>query len=150
MARMDRNNRLTRLGQRVLQRREQLGLSQDDLAKRWHSDRSQVSRLENGRVDPKASDLLLLAAALETTVTELLEEDAEAIAERARELVDDPMTVSYFVRLGGGLRRATPKDRDLLERILKNLADSVDPPEERGSGTSGSLAQLAEQNGVPQ
>ena len=60
------------LGERVKQLREMAGLEQMDLADRAELSRGYISRLENGLVpNPKLYDLLRVANALSTTVSDL-------------------------------------------------------------------------------
>jgi transcriptional regulator with XRE-family HTH domain len=123
----DRNVLLTQLGAAVERRRRELGLGQVQLAERWDSDRSQVSRLENGWVDPKASDLVRLGQALETTVAELLDEDRGLLEERARLTFEDPALADCLVRLGKARRRMSDHQWERVQRILTALADLYDP-----------------------
>lgn len=131
---IERRGRLARLAVMVKRRRQALGMSQPELAEHLHTDRSQISRLENGKIDPTASDLLILADALQTTVTELLEEDQDVIREQAAELVRDPMLATYFAQLGGATRRATPRERTRIERLLRAIAEDANEPETPDNG----------------
>lgn len=65
----------TELAERVRRFREGVGLSQQDLAVRAGLSLSQVSKLEQGKkADPRASTVLVLAAALGVRPGELLDE----------------------------------------------------------------------------
>ncbi len=59
------------IGQRIRRRREELRLSQDDLADRMGTSRAAVSRHENGNHEMSACTLCLYADALETSPQEL-------------------------------------------------------------------------------
>jgi nitroimidazol reductase NimA-like FMN-containing flavoprotein (pyridoxamine 5'-phosphate oxidase superfamily) len=59
------------IGRRVALRREQLGLSRDDLATRAGTSPGYVRYLEEYPADPSAGSLLRVAAALDTTPAEL-------------------------------------------------------------------------------
>lgn len=58
---------MSAIGDRIRGRREQLRLTQSDLARLLNKDQKQVWRYENGDSQPSASALLELAVALETT-----------------------------------------------------------------------------------
>jgi transcriptional regulator with XRE-family HTH domain len=60
------------IGQRIVQRREELGWSQADLAKRLQVERTRVSRWETGLHSPPLEDLPALSQALRTTLDELI------------------------------------------------------------------------------
>ncbi len=65
-------NCLAGLAENIRLRREQLMLSQADLAKRLGCDQSYVSKLENGAKQPLVSTLADLANALEIQPSDLL------------------------------------------------------------------------------
>lgn len=62
------------LSQRILNRREQLGLTQDELGRLIGKDQKQIWRYESGRVQPTAESLVALARALKTTTDYLVGE----------------------------------------------------------------------------
>ncbi|HMY55666.1 MAG TPA: helix-turn-helix transcriptional regulator [Candidatus Obscuribacter sp.] len=62
-----------RLGRNISKRRLVLRLRQQDLAALIGADPSTISKMERGEMPPSIKWLLLLAAALETTVSELVE-----------------------------------------------------------------------------
>jgi len=69
-----------RIGERIKQRREELGLSVDDLAKRLGKHRATVYRYENGDIENMPADVLIpIAQALGTTPADLMgwEDDEE-------------------------------------------------------------------------
>ncbi|WP_328860872.1 helix-turn-helix domain-containing protein [Streptomyces sp. NBC_00306] len=59
------------LGHRIATLRRERGLSQDDLAAGAGLERRSIQRYEHGQRDPQASDLFLIANALNCHVTEL-------------------------------------------------------------------------------
>lgn len=59
------------IGQKIRARREELGLSQDDLADRMGTGRVAISRHENGINEMSVCTLCQYAEALETTLREL-------------------------------------------------------------------------------
>lgn len=69
------------IGNKVRQRREELGLSQDELAKRCgYKSRSSINKIELNINDVTQSKILVLAKALETDPVWLLKEDVETFA----------------------------------------------------------------------
>src|SRR6187551_2359781 len=64
------------LGRRIRDRRHRLGLTLDTLAAAVDRAPSQISMIENGKREPRLSMLRLIAAALDTSVDELLRTDA--------------------------------------------------------------------------
>jgi transcriptional regulator with XRE-family HTH domain len=61
-----------RLGRRISGLREKRGLSQTQLADLAQIGRAHLSQIENGAVAPRIDTLYVLAEALETTLSELL------------------------------------------------------------------------------
>lgn len=71
------------LGQRVVNRRVELGYEQADLALRSGLSRAYISRLENGLVgNPKLFDLELVAEVLDIPLTELVAPEANLVETR--------------------------------------------------------------------
>ncbi len=68
---MEEKEVLWRLGQRIKEIRDQKGMAQVDLASSLGYDRSNMSRLESGRVNPRFTTLLKVADELQVTVSEL-------------------------------------------------------------------------------
>lgn len=62
-----------RPGRNIAKRRTVLRLRQQDLAALIGADPSTISKMERGEMPPSVKWLLLLAAALETTVSKLVE-----------------------------------------------------------------------------
>lgn len=60
-------------GQWIIEFREQKGWSQADLARACNKDRQAIEKLENGKVNPTLYTLLEIAAALETSLTKLVD-----------------------------------------------------------------------------
>jgi transcriptional regulator with XRE-family HTH domain len=61
------------LGERVRQRRRQLGISQEELAFRADIDRTYISQIERGVGNPSLMVLLRLAAVLQIEFSKLVE-----------------------------------------------------------------------------
>ena len=64
------------IGQRMRSLRHELGLSQLDMVRYYDFSLSHYQRLERGAVDPRLSTLERVAEALETTVSDLLDDIA--------------------------------------------------------------------------
>jgi transcriptional regulator with XRE-family HTH domain len=69
---VDENAVLLAIGNSVLSRRTQAGLSQVELAQRVGIDRSFLSGIERGKRNPTIVTLTRLAAALDTSAAELV------------------------------------------------------------------------------
>ena len=67
-------------------KRKERGLSQEELASRLHVVRQTISKWEKGQSVPDAEQLIKLAVILETTVSELLGNQAEGKDQLAKEL----------------------------------------------------------------
>ena len=68
---MSDNSLQINVGQQIQKLRELKGLSQQDLAAKCNFEKSNMSRLEAGRVNPTLSTLEKVAKALEVTLVEL-------------------------------------------------------------------------------
>jgi len=62
-----------KIGQRIIEFREQKGWSQADLARACSKDRQAIEKLENGKVNPTLYTLLEVANALEFSLSKLIE-----------------------------------------------------------------------------
>lgn len=88
-------------GERVRERRKQLGMSQEDLAQLMATDQKQISVYENGRGNPTADNLVQLAQNLETTTDYLLgltDDPKETVADS--DLSEDERAVLNAYRNG--------------------------------------------------
>jgi transcriptional regulator with XRE-family HTH domain len=68
---MSDNTLQINIGKQIQKLRESKGLSQQDLAAKCNFEKSNMSRLEAGRVNPTLSTLEKVAKALEVTLVEL-------------------------------------------------------------------------------
>ena len=64
-----------KVGKRIQELRELKGVSQQDLAAKCNFEKSNMSRLESGRVNPTLSTLEKIANALEISLSELFNFD---------------------------------------------------------------------------
>lgn len=70
---MTRDKLKKKIGQRIIEFREQKGWSQADLARACSKDRQAIEKLENGKVNPTLYTLLEVANALEFSLSKLIE-----------------------------------------------------------------------------
>lgn len=68
---MPDNSLQIKVGKRIQELREAKGISQQDLAAKCNFEKSNMSRLEAGRVNPTLSTLEKVALALEVKITEI-------------------------------------------------------------------------------
>jgi len=72
---MNKEELLWRLGQRIKKLREDKGITQQQIAHELDTEKSNISRLESGRVNPKFSTLINVAKQLGIKITELVDID---------------------------------------------------------------------------
>ncbi len=60
------------IGRKIKNRREELGLTQPELAEISKLSQGYISRIENGKFIPKASTLIVIAASLKMSYRELI------------------------------------------------------------------------------
>jgi transcriptional regulator with XRE-family HTH domain len=91
---------------RIRERRQQLGLTQEELASQLHVDQKQISKWENGRGNPTARTLIALAQALEVPIDWLvgLTDNPERVVPLAADLDD-------LEREAIGILRSKPPSR---------------------------------------
>ena len=88
------------IGQRVKTRREELEMSQEDLAKLLgYKSRSSINKIELGKADIRQKDVPRFAKALNTTVSYLMNFDAEIIEDRIDTLNNKESTLIENYRL---------------------------------------------------
>lgn len=68
---MTRDKLKKKIGQRIIEFREQKGWSQADLARACNKDRQAIEKLENGKVNPTLYTMLEIANALEISLSKL-------------------------------------------------------------------------------
>jgi transcriptional regulator with XRE-family HTH domain len=68
---MSNNSLQINVGKQIQKIRESKGLSQQDLAAKCNFEKSNMSRLETGRVNPTLSTLVKVAKALDVSLIEL-------------------------------------------------------------------------------
>ena len=71
---MTRDKLKKKIGQSIVELREQKGWSQSDLARACNKDRQAIEKLENGKVNPTLFTLLEVAEALGISLSKLLDQ----------------------------------------------------------------------------
>lgn len=61
-----------KIGQRIVDLREQRGMNQSDLARACDKDRQAIEKLENGKVNPTLFTLVEVSKALNVSLSELV------------------------------------------------------------------------------
>lgn len=61
-----------KIGQRIIELREERGWSQSDLARACNKDRQAIEIIENGKVNPTIYSLFEIAKALEVSLSEIV------------------------------------------------------------------------------
>ncbi len=101
----DRRALANRLGERVRQRREAMGLSIHGLSRRSGISPAQLSRIESGERQPSVGSLVAVAHVLQITAGELLEDQpqrASVVVAPGRPFDQDGVSVTPLGRLSGG------------------------------------------------
>lgn len=101
------SRRRSRLASSLANLRSAAGLNQLDLERLSGVDASRLSRIENQHADPRASELVLLADALEVGLDRLVFGEAEPV---------DPIV--------GLVRRLRAEDRSVVESMLSGLVSA--------------------------
>ncbi|MEW6663031.1 MAG: helix-turn-helix domain-containing protein [Bacillota bacterium] len=97
------------IGARIKQLREELGLSQNELARRAGIAQSSLSYLESGAKSPSVDTLLLICKALGVSLTEFLgETGGNSAPEHIKPLLDR-------------VRHLTPEQVQKLAEFIKSL-----------------------------
>lgn len=101
------NCKMNTIGERIRKRRLEIGLSQDELAKKvGYTSRSTINKIENGTNDITQSMVWKMAEALDTPVSYLMGWDG---IERL---------TAYEKRLLEAVRKADPITKQMLDRVL--------------------------------
>lgn len=115
------------IGKRIQQKRKQMGMSADDLAKRIGKDRSTIYRYEKGDIENMPLDILEpIADALGTTPAylmgweEQIQEDPVGTAERHFEILMDEDINEIF----DDFKLLDSQQRQLVKDLVHNLAQT--------------------------
>lgn len=112
----DEARRMKLLGQRIKLSREQLSLSQEDLAHHWGKKQYQISEYKNSKRRIYAYDLPQLANALHVQITYFFQEDVKS-SDKENDLVDEQVkTLIHIFR-----NLDSQSVREFALKILKEL-----------------------------
>ena len=120
---------MNKLYENIKKRRQQLGMTQDDLAKKsGYSDRSMIAKIEKGTVNLSASKIKDIAVALNTTEIKLsgweedLRNSADAIYDQYIDAINEGKTVGsmtvHEATLLDAYRESDEQTKEMAERIL--------------------------------
>lgn len=100
---------------RIKARREELGMSQEELAKRTgYTDRSSIAKIESGVNDITQSKVVAFAKALHTTVSYLMGTDNESpLPQTENELSPEELSIIKKYRT------ASPEIKNAVKRIVE-------------------------------
>ena len=105
------------LYQNIRNRRKELGMSQEELAKKvGYTSRSTIARIEKGEIDLSRSKIIAIAKALKTTPSDLMgwsEEIDDALNEEYH--IKEQYFADFFLKLSG--------DPELIEILNKAAHD---------------------------
>lgn len=114
------------VGNQIRERRQALGLSQEELAQRLYVSRVTVSHWETGKTLPDVQSMLLLANLFGTTIDELVRGDVDEMREMVEK--NERRTKTFAVALaavevvvGTALAVTAVVGRDYLEPVLRLL-----------------------------
>ena len=110
----------TNIGRRIMERRQELGLTQEDLALRMgYKTKSAINKIELGINDVSQSKVVRFAEALHTTVAYLM--DWEETKNEQTAFSDLPRSKQELMQFC----QAVPDDKaDLVLRVLKSILES--------------------------
>jgi transcriptional regulator with XRE-family HTH domain len=115
------------IGQRIKQRRTELGWSQRDLAaKMGYNNNSTVARIENGKVDIPQSRIIKFGEVLGVSIAHLMgweeeiEKDPAGVAERHFEILMDEDISEIFE----DFKMLDGQQRQLVKDLVHNLAEA--------------------------
>ena len=129
-------NGIVAIGERVRERRTQLGLNQVELAAKANLSPSYISRLEAGQTGERLEDLVKVAQALGWRLSQLVGgSENELLAELRRQLPSGTDVSVIFGRVIAALAAGSPADQTFILRSLENIADRYGPPGETGESS---------------
>lgn len=114
------------VGNQIRERRQRLGLSQDELAQRLYVSRVTVSHWEMNKTLPDVQSMLLLASLFGTTIDEMVRGDVDEMREMVER--DEQQRKAFAIALGavevtviGVLAFMAVAGRDYLDSALRLL-----------------------------
>ncbi|MBE3586531.1 MAG: helix-turn-helix transcriptional regulator [Thermoanaerobacter sp.] len=115
------------IGKRIKELREQLGLTQEELAEKVGISRSALANYESGLREPKGDILVRFANALNTTTDYLLGKTSRTDKpdpERKNTIEEEFPEISRVLRRAG--RKLTPADKRRIARIIQAAIEDTD------------------------
>ena len=111
----------TNIGRRIMERRQQLGLTQEELAFRMgYKTKSAINKIELGINDVSQSKVVKFAAALNTTIAYLMDWDD---GEQTKKPIDHD-ELSEKQKMLMDFAKSVPDDKaDLVLRLLKSVVE---------------------------
>lgn len=107
------------IGDRIRQKREEFGMSQEDVGKLLKVNRSTVKRYESGETRRiPISTIRKLADILQTTPEYLLELEAGPVRE---EVLDQDVMV-----LARAMQKISPQKREIISKMIQAMSDIAD------------------------
>lgn len=115
------------IGKRIKELREQLGLTQEELAERVNISRSALANYESGLREPKGDILIRFAEALDTTTDHLLGKSTytdDSHTGRKSTIEEEWPEVTRVLRRAG--RKPTPAERRRIARIIQAAIEDTE------------------------
>lgn len=114
---------------RIRARREELGLSQEELASRMgYKSKSSINKIEMGVNDIPQSKVLAFARALDTSTAYLMGCDDGGDSVDAEQVISKPSLSDRALRVGCMYDIATPRDKKFVDLTLEPYEDQVQIP----------------------
>lgn len=114
---------------RIRARREELGLSQEELASRMgYKSKSSINKIEMGINDIPQSKVLAFARALDTTTAYLMGCDDGGDSVDAEQVISRTSLSDRALRVGCMYDIATPRDKKFVDLTLEPYEDQVQIP----------------------
>lgn len=117
---------MTKISDRIKQRRIELNMSQDDLAKKLgYKSRSSINKIERDASGLPQTKIAAIAKALDTTPSHIMGWDEE-IEERPSEMATQFATMLKdpdFIELFEEYKKLNPEGKKMIKKIIRNLTD---------------------------
>lgn len=109
-----------KIGERIKYRREQLGLSQDELARRLgYKSRSSINKIENDASGLPQSKIVAIANALHTTPAYIMGwEETQKKNDALTDIVVKLRTDNEFFSLVEGISQLTPEQMESIKQVV--------------------------------
>ena len=120
---------MAEIGKRIRAKREELGLTQEELAARLgYKSKTTIAKIENGTNDIVQSKVVDFAKALNTSVAYLMGwEKEEQVADVLLKTYKSELILDeQLKRIIGYYKLMNQSDRDMLENLAKRCAETKD------------------------